>query len=56
MVLNVARMDPMKSQDILIKAVARLKRTIPNIKLMLVGDGSFTSSASGLGSSKGRIT
>ncbi|MEM0078251.1 MAG: glycosyltransferase family 4 protein, partial [Thermoplasmata archaeon] len=55
LVLNVARMDPMKSQDILIKAVARLKRTIPNIKLMLVGDGSFTSSASGLGSSKGEL-
>ncbi|MEM0160401.1 MAG: glycosyltransferase family 4 protein [Thermoplasmata archaeon] len=55
LVLNVARMDPMKSQDILIKAVARLKKSIPNIKLMLVGNGSFTSSSNGLGSSKGEL-
>ncbi len=55
LVLNVARMDPMKSQDVLIKAVARLKKSIPNIKLMLVGNGSFTSSSNGLGSSKGEL-
>ncbi|MGC8497765.1 MAG: glycosyltransferase family 4 protein [Thermoplasmata archaeon] len=55
MVLNVARMDPMKSQDVLIKAVALLKKSIPNLKLMLVGNGSFTSSSNGLGSSKGDL-
>jgi glycosyltransferase involved in cell wall biosynthesis len=55
LVLNVARMDPMKSQEVLINAVARLKKSIPNIKLMLVGNGSFTSSSNGLGSSKGEL-
>ncbi len=52
-VLNVARMDSMKSQDDLIKAVSLLKSD--RLKLMLVGDGSFTSSKGGLGHPKGRI-
>ncbi|MGC8860687.1 MAG: glycosyltransferase family 4 protein [Thermoplasmata archaeon] len=55
MILNVARMDPIKSQDTLIRSVAILKKSIPNIKLMLVGNGSFTSSTGGLGSSKGEM-
>ncbi len=41
LVLNVARMDEIKSQDDLVKAVALLKNR--KIKLMLVGGGSFTS-------------
>jgi glycosyltransferase involved in cell wall biosynthesis len=55
MVLNVARMDPIKSQETLIRAVAGLKKIIPEIKLMLVRDGSFTSSSGGLGSGKGEM-
>lgn len=51
--LVVARMDPMKGQDRAIEALARLKGRHPNLKLMLVGDGSFSSSKQGLGLSKG---
>ena len=50
---NVARMDPMKSQDALIKAVAGLKNA--DIKLMLIGNGSFTSSKGGLSHGKGNL-
>ena len=49
LILNVARMDEIKSQDDLIKAVAMIKE--PNVKLMLVGGDSFTTKA--LGHSKG---
>ncbi len=52
LILNVARMDPIKSQDLLLRAVAQLKKE--NIKVMFVGNGSFTSSANGLKSSKGK--
>lgn len=41
----VARMDPMKSQDIAIKAM----KYVNNAKLLLVGNGSFTSGALGTG-------
>ncbi|BFH74115.1 glycosyltransferase family 4 protein [Sulfurisphaera javensis] len=41
----VARMDPMKSQDIAIQAM----KYIENAKLLLVGNGSFTSGALGTG-------
>jgi glycosyltransferase involved in cell wall biosynthesis len=52
-VLNVGRMDPMKSQDVLLRAVRRLIDKYPRLKLVLVGNGSFTGSgAGGLGSSK----
>jgi len=51
--LVVARMDPMKGQDRAIKALAALKDHHPRLKLMLVGDGSFSSSREGLGLSKG---
>ncbi|HUB92396.1 MAG TPA: glycosyltransferase family 4 protein [Candidatus Saccharimonadales bacterium] len=50
-VVNVARMDAMKSQDDLIKAVALLKGH--GIKLLLVGGGSFSSGSRGLGHPKG---
>ncbi|NOZ77271.1 MAG: glycosyltransferase family 4 protein [Euryarchaeota archaeon] len=46
-VLMVARMDSMKGQDTAIRAVARLKRKIPDIKLVLVGNGSFSGSKKG---------
>jgi len=41
----VARMDPMKSQDVAIQAM----KYVDNAKLLLVGDGSFTSGALGTG-------
>jgi glycosyltransferase involved in cell wall biosynthesis len=43
----VARMDPMKSQDLAILALKELKRD--DVKLLLVGNGSFTSGALGTG-------
>jgi len=49
--LVVARMDPMKSQDIAIKALVTVRRHFPDVKLVLVGNGSFSGSR-GLGSSK----
>lgn len=45
LIINVARMDKIKSQDDLIKAVARVKNK--RVKLMLIGNGSFTSEALG---------
>lgn len=54
--LIVARMDRIKGQDIAIKALSLLKHIFPNIKLVLVGDGSFTSSSvGGLAHPKGFI-
>jgi len=50
-VLVVARLDPMKGQDRAIEGFARAG--IPGTKLMLVGDGSFSSSKKGIGLSKG---
>lgn len=51
--LTVARMDPMKSQDVAVKAMRHLKEAYPDVKLVLIGNGSFSgSSKSGLGSSK----
>ncbi|EZQ06752.1 MULTISPECIES: glycosyltransferase family 4 protein [Acidianus] len=41
-ILVVARMDPIKSQDVAIKAIKNL-----NVKLVLAGDGSFTSKTLG---------
>jgi len=51
-VLVVARMDPAKAQDRVIDAVARHLPTFPRLRLVLAGNGSFTSAASGLGLSK----
>jgi glycosyltransferase involved in cell wall biosynthesis len=47
LILCVGRMDPIKGQDVAIKAVARVKDEFPRIRLVLVGNGSFTSSQSG---------
>ncbi|RLG92599.1 MAG: glycosyltransferase family 1 protein [Candidatus Hecatellales archaeon] len=50
-ILVVARMDRVKGQDTAIKALPIVKKENPNTKLLLVGDGSFTSTS--LGHSKG---
>jgi glycosyltransferase involved in cell wall biosynthesis len=52
LVLNVGRMDPMKSQHSLILALKRVLKKVPNAKLLLVGNGSFSSSKQGMGGSK----
>lgn len=53
-VLVVARLDPMKGQDVAIKGLAHIARSFPNLKLVLIGDGSFSSSRrGGLGLPKG---
>ncbi|HEV8360069.1 MAG TPA: glycosyltransferase family 4 protein [Candidatus Thermoplasmatota archaeon] len=53
-VLCVSRMDPIKGQDRLITAFATVARKLPEARLVMVGNGSFTSSAArGLGHPKG---
>jgi len=52
-ILIVARMDPMKGQDRAIKALKIVKKAVPEAKLVLVGNGSFSSSKNGVGLSKG---
>lgn len=53
-ILVVARLDPMKGQDIAIKGVAKIAEDYPDAKLLLVGNGSFSSSEKGgLGLPKG---
>jgi glycosyltransferase involved in cell wall biosynthesis len=51
-ILTVARLDPMKGQDRVIKAISEVRRDFPDAKLLLVGNGSFSSSKSGLGLNK----
>jgi len=47
---------PMKGQDVIIKALPAILRRFPKTKLLLIGNGSFTSSRrGGLGHSKGAI-
>ncbi len=50
--LVVGRMDPIKGQDRAIEALAMLAPEFPSLKLVLVGNGSFSGSKSGLGLSK----
>jgi glycosyltransferase involved in cell wall biosynthesis len=50
--LVVGRMDPIKGQDRAIEAFAALAPRFPRLKLVLVGNGSFSGSKSGLGLSK----
>lgn len=45
--LVVARMDPVKNQDVAIKAFSKVRNLFPNLKLVLAGNGSFTGSATG---------
>lgn len=47
--LVVARLDPMKSQDVAIRALARLARAHPSARLLLVGGGGFSAGRQGLG-------
>ena len=50
-VVCVGRMDPVKRQDLAIRAIAKVRRAFPEVRLLLVGGGSFTTR--GLGSNKG---
>ena len=52
LIVVVGRMDPMKGQDRAIKALAKLARAHPDVRLLLVGNGSFSGSSGGLGLSK----
>jgi glycosyltransferase involved in cell wall biosynthesis len=53
--LLVGRMDPIKGQDLAIDAFAGLAGPYPRLKLVLVGNGSFSGSSSGLGLSKSAV-
>ncbi|MCI4372060.1 MAG: glycosyltransferase family 4 protein [Thermoplasmata archaeon] len=53
--LVVARMDPIKGQDLAIEALGMLAEKYPALKLVLVGNGSFSGSAAGLGLSKSAV-
>ncbi len=50
--LLVGRMDPIKGQDVAISALAEIAAKYPRLKLVLVGNGSFSGSKEGLGLSK----
>ena len=50
--LVVARMDPAKGQDRAIAALARIKDRFPRLRLVLVGNGSFSGAKGGLGLAK----
>ncbi len=52
-VLLVGRMDPIKGQDLAVDALAALAPEYPRLRLVLVGNGSFSGSSAGLGLSKG---
>jgi len=54
-ILVVARMDPMKGQDKAIEALSIVQRKVPDAKLILAGNGSFSSSKRGLNLSKGSM-
>lgn len=47
LLLVVARMDPIKGQDVAIKALSTIAGKYPKAKLVLAGNGSFTGSSSG---------
>lgn len=53
-ILVIARLDPMKGQNLAIKGLAQVVNEHPRAKLLLVGNGSFSSSKKGgLGLPKG---
>ncbi|MGQ0537091.1 MAG: glycosyltransferase family 4 protein [Methanobacteriota archaeon] len=55
LVLCVARMDPMKRQDLAIRAFARVAGRHPDARLVFIGNGSFSGSKKGgLGMDKSR--
>lgn len=51
-ILLVARLDPMKGHDTAIKAMPQVLAEVPNVKIVMIGNGSFSSSKQGLGLSK----
>lgn len=52
-ILCVSRMTPSKNQAVIIRAMKKILRSLPNTKLILVGNGSFSNSNNGgLGLSK----
>ncbi len=51
----VARLDPLKGHDVALMALARVLKRFGNVKLVIVGDGSFSSSRQGLGLSKAEL-
>lgn len=51
-ILLVGRMDPIKGQDLAVRAFASLADRYPELRLVLVGNGSFSGAKSGLGLSK----
>ena len=53
--LLVGRMDPIKGQDIAIAAFASLADRYSHLKLVLVGNGSFSGSSAGLGLAKSAV-
>lgn len=54
-ILNIARMDPMKGQDRLLRALPAVLAEEPDARLVLVGNGSFSSARrGGLGLDKGK--
>jgi glycosyltransferase involved in cell wall biosynthesis len=53
--LIVGRMDPIKGQDLAIRALEELAPEFPHLRLVLVGNGSFSGSAAGLGMSKSSL-
>lgn len=54
-ILTVARLDPMKAQDKGIRALRRVLRDFPDAKLLLVGNGSLSSSKGGIGMPKAEL-
>ena len=53
--LLVGRMDPIKGQDLAIAAFAEIADGYPDLRLVLVGNGSFSGSSAGLGLSKSEV-
>lgn len=45
----VARLDPIKSHDVAIRALAQIRRDAPHARLLLVGGGGFSGGRQGLG-------
>ncbi len=54
-VLVVARMDPAKGHDRAIRALAELRPSHPRLRLVLVGNGSFSSARGGVGLPKSAL-
>ena len=54
-VLSVSRMDPVKRQDMLLYAARSLLRKFPDLRVVLVGGGSFSTRGPGEAYSKGAV-